>query len=347
MSLSGKSVLVTGGAGMLGSWITEKAVQRGARVTVLDALSPDYGGNVFNLSGVRDEIRFVQGDIRDGELLRKVTAGVDLIFNLAAQVSYIDSNLEIAADLDVNCRGQIGLLEAVRQAGRRPKIVFASSRFVYGRIEYNPVDERHPLNCLSIYGIHKVAAEKYHRFFYERYGIPAVSLRIANPYGPRQQMKHGKYGIVNWFIRQALDGKPLTVFGSGSQRRDYVYVEDVAEAFLAAGLSPKSDGQVYNVGSGVGIAFREMAERIARILPGTRVLETEWDPGSVFVETGDYVSDIRRIKEATGWAPATRFEEGLDKTVEYYRTHRLRYWSTDDRSEWVSSSVPAGHQPSG
>ena len=345
--LRGERVLVTGGAGMLGSWITEKAVRLGASVTVLDAMLPDYGGNAFNLSEVQREIRFVRGDIRDAALLLKEAERAEVIFNLAAQVSYIDSNVDIAEDLDINCRGQILLLEACRQAGTRPKVIFASSRFVYGRIETNPVDERHPLNCLSVYGIHKVAAEKYHRFFFERYGIPTVSLRIANPYGPRQQMKHSKYGIVNWFIRQALDGQPLTVYGTGAQKRDYVYVEDVADAFLAAAASRQSDGQVYNVGTGEGIPFREMAERVARMIPGARVVETAWDPGSVFVETGDYISDIRKIQRETGWTPRTGFPEGLEKTLAYYRKHKEHYWGGDEQIERVSRPVPAGHQPSG
>ena len=345
--LQGKEILVTGGAGMLGSWIAEKAVQRGARVTVLDAMAPDYGGNTFNLAAIRDRIRFVQGDIRDAALMAREASRAQVIFNLAAQVSYIDSNIDILGDLDVNCGGQILLLEACRRAGHRPRIVFASSRFVYGRIEYNPVDEKHPLNCLSVYGIHKVAAEKYHRFFYERHGIPTVSLRIANPYGPRQQMKHSKYGIVNWFVRQALEGKPLTVYGDGSQKRDYVYVEDVSEAFLACADSPRAEGQVYNVGSGTGLPFREMAEQVARLVPGSRVVETEWDSGSVFVETGDYVSDIGKIRQETGWSPRTGFREGLEKTLAYYRENRNHYWSGDERTERVQRPVSAGHQPSG
>ena len=332
---------------MLGSWIAEKAVRQEARVTVLDAMFPDYGGNAFNLSAIQKEIRFVRGDIRDEQLLLKEAGRAQVIFNLAAQVSYIDSNIDIARDMDINCRGQILLLEACRQSGSHPKVIFASSRFVYGRIESNPVNERHPLNCLSIYGIHKVAAEKYHRFFYERYGIPTVSLRIANPYGPRQQMKHSKYGIVNWFVRQALEGRPLTVFGDGAQKRDYVYVEDVADAFLAAAASTQSDGQVYNIGTGVGMAFREMAQQIAEKIPGTRVVETAWDSGSVFVETGDYISDIRKIKQETAWLPKTSFQHGLEKTIEYYRKHKNHYWGGNEQDEWVPRPVSVGHEPSG
>ena len=323
-------VLVTGGAGMLGSSLVVRLVELGAQVRVLDALFPDYGGNLFNLSKVRDRIEWIQGDIRDSECLRRAVQGVRTVFNLAAQVSYIDSNVDMERDLDINCLGQIRLLEACRALPVLPRVVFSSSRFVYGRIERNPVDELHPLNCLSIYGIHKLAGEKYHRFYYDRYGLPAVSLRIANPYGPRQQMKHSKYGLVNWFIRLGLEGKPLTVYGSGAQKRDYIYVEDLVEAFLGAALSPEAPGQVYNVGSGAGISFREMAEEVARQIPGTRVTEVEWNPGRYFVETGDYVSDISKIRQDTDWQPLVSLQEGIARTIEYYRKNRDFYWTAEE-----------------
>ncbi len=325
----GKSVLITGGAGMLGSTLACRLAGSGARVKVLDAMAPDYGGNAFNLAEVRDRIQFIQADIRDAEALLPCAEKTDYVFNLAAQVSYTDSNVDMLNDLDINCRGQIGVLEACRRSGGKPKVIFASSRFVYGRIERNPVDEKHPLNCLSIYGIHKLTGEKYHRFYYERYGIPTVSLRIANPYGPRQQMRHSKYGIVNWFIRQALEGKPLTIYGNGAQKRDYIYVEDIAEAFLRAAVSPATDGNVYNVGSGQGIPFRRMAEMIAEVVPGTEVVETEWNPGNYFVETGDYISDTSKIRKDTGWAPTVPLREGIEQTVAYYRQHRNHYWTSD------------------
>ncbi len=328
----GRKVLITGGAGMLGSTLAHRLVALGARVVILDAMIPDYGGNAYNLAAIRGQIEFVQGDIREAATVQRCLRGVGTVFNCAAQVSYVDSNLDMEKDLEINCRGQLRILEACRQQAAPPKVVFASSRFVYGRIEYNPVDERHPLNCLSIYGVHKLTGEKYHRFFYDRYQVPAVSLRIANPYGPRQQMKHSKYGIVNWFIRLALEGKPLTVYGEGAQKRDYVYVEDVAEAFLAAAVSEKTNGGVYNVGSGQGISFREMAGCVARAIPGTRVVETAWDPGSYFVETGDYVSDIARIGRDAGWAPKVGLEEGIVRTVDYYRRNRDFYWTPDGAS---------------
>ncbi len=326
----GCSVLVTGGAGMLGSSLAIRLVGLGARVRVLDAMLPQYGGNSFNLSPVLKEVEWIQGDIRDSACVRKAVRGTQAVFNLAAQVSYVDSNVDMERDLDINCRGQLCLLEACREQAEPPRVVFSSSRFVYGRIERIPVNELHPLNCLSIYGIHKLAGEKYHRFFYDRYGLPTVSLRISNPYGPRQQMKHSKYGIVNWFIRLGLDGQPLTVYGEGLQKRDYIYIDDLVEAFLAAAISPKTPGQVYNVGAGEGISFREMAEEVARQIPGSRVVETEWNPSRYFVETGDYVSDISKIQNDTGWEPRVSFQEGLARTIAYYKAHRESYWSCEE-----------------
>ncbi|MBI3318506.1 MAG: SDR family NAD(P)-dependent oxidoreductase [Candidatus Omnitrophica bacterium] len=325
----GKRVLITGGAGMLGSTIALKLVEAGARVKVLDAMLATYGGNLFNLEPVRDQIQFLQADLRSPEAVLSAVEGAEVVFNLAAQVSYIDSNRDLITDLDINCKAQINLLEAAQKAGARPKIVFASSRFVYGKIEYNPVDEKHPFNCLSIYGIHKLVAEKYHKFFTLQHGIPTVSLRIANPYGPRQQMKHSKYGIVNWFIRSALEGKPLTVYGEGLQARDYVYVEDVAWAFLYAAWSDRTGGECYNVGSGTGTPFQEMAHRVAELVPGTRVIHTEWNLENQLVETGNYVTDISKIRRDTGWGPHVSIGEGVARTLDFYRRNRELYWKSD------------------
>ncbi len=324
--LSGKRVLVTGGAGMLGSAIAHLAHREGATVTILDALLPLYGGNLFNLSNIWDEITFVQGDIRDRVIVDRVVTGQDFIFNLAAQVSYVDSNSDPQLDIDINCRGIVNVLDACRQFAPRARVLFSSSRFVYGRIESNPVNENHPFNCLSIYGIHKLVGEKYHRFFFEAYGLPTTSLRISNPYGPRQQMKHGKYGITNWFIRQAMDGNPLTVFGEGVQKRDYIYVDDLADAFLVVALTPQTAGETYNLGSGQGSSFLEMTHTIAANVKGTEVRQVEWPKDRYFVETGDYVADIGKLQTATGWQPSVSLQDGIARTVEYYRLHQEHYW---------------------
>jgi UDP-glucose 4-epimerase len=325
-SLNGARVLITGGAGMIGSTMAHLAVRQGARVTVLDAMLPMYGGNLFNLEGIAQSLEFLQGDIRDLDLLTRLVPGFDFICSLAGQVSYVDSNTDPLLDLDINCKGHIQTLEACRRENPRARLLFASSRFVYGRIEYNPVDEQHPFNCLSIYGIHKLAGEKYYRFYHEAYGLPTVSVRIANPYGPRQQMKHSKYGIVNWFIRLALEGKPLTVFGDGSQRRDYVFVEDLAEAALRLLLTPGTEGQAYNLGTGTGTPFLEMAQLVAASVPGTEVQRVPWPPDRYFVETGDYLSDIGKLTAATGWRPRTSLADGIARTVDFYRRHESKYW---------------------
>jgi UDP-glucose 4-epimerase len=311
---------------MIGSTIAHLAVAQGARVTVLDAMLPLYGGNIFNLQGIRDRIEFIQGDIRDFDLLKRAVAGANYIFSLAAQVSYVDSNTDPLLDMDINCRGHINLLNACVQANRQAKIVFTSSRFVYGKIEYNPVDENHPFNCLSIYGIHKLAGEKYYRFYWDAHQLQTVSLRLANPFGPRQQMKHSKYGIVNWFVRLGLEGKPLTVYGEGSQQRDYIFVDDVAEALILAALTPKTEGLVYNLGSGIGTPFIDMVNWIAQLIPGTEIRQVEWPTDRYFVETGDYISDISRLARDTGWRPKTSMQEGIAKTISYYRQHQNRYW---------------------
>ncbi len=319
-------MLITGGAGMIGSHIAELAAGQGARVTILDAMLPLYGGNPFNLQDIREEIEFIQGDVRDFDLVRKVVQGKDFIFNMAGQVSYVDSNQDPLLDLDINCNGHLKILEACREHNRGAKLVFASSRFVYGAIDYNPVDENHPFNCLSIYGIHKLAGEKYYRFYYDAHGMDTVSLRIANPYGPKQQMKHSKYGIVNWFIRLALDGKPLTIFGEGLQKRDYIFNQDLAEAFLSVALTPGTAGQIYNVGSGTGTPFKEMARLVAAAVPGTEVVEVEWPTDRYFVETGDYISNLEKFFGAASWRPRTSLEEGIARTVEFYRQNRRHYW---------------------
>ena len=324
--LKDKNVLVIGGAGMIGSTLAHLIDGHGAHLTILDAMLPLYGGNMFNLSSIKDEIKFVKGDIRDESILPELVKDKDIIFNLAAQVSYVRSNREPLLDIDINCKGILNVLEACREFAPDVKIVFSSSRFVYGSVDYNPVDENHPYNCRSIYGIHKLTGEKYHRYYYDAYGLKTTSIRIANPYGPRQQMKHSEWGIVNWFIRLALDSQPLTVYGKGEQKRDYVFVDDIAGALLSCALSDNTNGKTYNVGSGIGTPFFEMTENIASLIPGTRVNEVEWPKDRYFVETGDYITDNSKIFKDTGWKSEIEFLSGLKKTIDYYQIFRDHYW---------------------
>jgi UDP-glucose 4-epimerase len=325
-SLKGSKILITGGAGMIGSTIALSAVSHGAQVTILDALLPLYGGNLFNLKNIKDDITFIKGDIRDTKLVKKLVKDQDVIFDMAAQVSYIDSAKDPYLDLDINCFGHLNILEACRYNNPGVKIIFPSSRFVYGTIEYSPVDEDHPFNCLSIYGIHKLAVEKYLVFYHQYYGMDTIIFRIANPYGPRQQMKHSKYGIVNWFIRTALEGKDLTIFGEGSQMRDYIYVKDLAQAMLLAAVDEELKHEIFNIGSGKSISFRTMVETVARIINKGKVAFLPWPDDYAFAESGDYLSNISKIKQRLRWEPRTDFEAGVRETVQYYQQYRDKYW---------------------
>ena len=311
---------------MIGSTLAHIAVGFGAEVRIVDAMLPLYGGNRFNFTGIDSKIRFVEGDIRDSNLMEQIVEGVDYVFDLAAQVSYTHSNLDPLLDLDINCRGHLVVLEACRKKNAKAKLVFSSSRFVYGSTEHNPVAESHGTNCRSIYGIHKLTVEKYCKFYQEAFGLKTASVRIANPYGPRQQMKHNGYGIVNWFVRLALDGKPLTIYGDGRQMRDYVFVEDVALGLLAVGLVPETCGEVFNLGSGVGTAFRDMARIIAECVPNTEIREVPWPADRYFVETGDYVSDLSKIQSMTGWKPQVEFRKGIERTTAFYAAQKQHYW---------------------
>lgn len=324
-ALAGADILITGGTGMIGSTIAHLAVKAGAQVTILDTMSPLFGANPFNLDGILDRVRLIYGDIRELPLMSEVVKGKDIIFNMAAQVSYVDSNVDPFYDLDINCRGHLTVLEACRRHNPKARLIFPSSRFVYGDIEYNPVDEAHPYNCLSIYGVHKLNGEKYYHFYQRAHGLDAVIFRIANPYGPRQQMKHGKYGILNWFIRLALEGRPLTVYGEGLQQRDYIYVEDLARAMLMGAAAKDIHFDVFNLGSGKGLAFKDMAELVVRAVGHGQVQFVAWPEDRYFVETGDYVTNISKIRQKLSWEPLVPIEEGIARTVAHYRAHAERY----------------------
>jgi UDP-glucose 4-epimerase len=318
--------LITGGAGMIGSTLAQFAVCHGAKVHIVDAMLPLYGGNHFNLSDVRDQIEFVEGDIRDAALMEQLVEDVDFVFDLAAQVSYTHSNRDPILDLDINCRGHLVVLEACRKTKANAKIIFSSSRFVYGTTKHNPVDENHPTDCRSVYGIHKLAVEKYLLFYRDAFGLDTVGVRIANPYGPRQQMKHNGYGIVNWFIRLALDAQPLTVYGDGKQKRDYVFVDDLARGLLGIAVSSATGGEMYNLGSGSGTSFWDMTKMVADSVPNTEIRQVPWPSERYFVETGDYIADLRKVCAATDWHPEVSLANGIERTMAYYAAHKKYYW---------------------
>lgn len=321
---AGRRVLVTGGLGFIGSSLTVRLAQAGAQVTVLDALLPAYGGNLHNIAPVADRVRLVQADVREPALVRSLVADRDVVFHFAAQVSYLDSMKDPLLDLDISLRGALNVLEACRQV--RPGVRFLSigSRMQFGEVRRLPVNETHPMRPQSFYALHKVVAEEYCRLYHEALGVWTAFLRLSNPYGPRQQIKHGKYGIVNWFVRLALEGRPLTVFGDGAQARDYFYIDDAVEAFLAAALHEGSGGETFNIGGGKPISFKTMAEAIAAAT-GARVEYAPWPAEWKQVETGDYVTDIAKAQRVLGWTPKVEFSDGIRRTVDYYRGAFERY----------------------
>lgn len=322
----GKSVLITGGLGFIGSSLAHTLVRSGARVTVLDAQLPQYGANLFNLRGIEDRVRVVQGDIRDPKVLSAVVPGTMVVFHCAAQVSYIDSGKEPFLDVDINCVGHLHVLEAVARYAPHAKICFSSSRLVYGKILSSPVDESHPTNPLSIYGVHKLAAEKYSRIYFDTRRVRSSVIRIPNPYGPRQQMRHPKYSIVGWFVRCAMENTAVEIFGTGEQERDYLYIDDIVDAFVRVGATDRTDGEVYNIGTDERIRFVDMVDEILAITGSGRKTHVPWPVAYELNETGSYRANTKKIEAAVGWRPTVRLADGIRRTVDYYRTHHTHYW---------------------
>lgn len=320
-----KKVVITGGMGFIGSNLAQALVPLGAKVVIIDAFLPPYGGNRFNLADIEEQVEIIDGDVRDFELMKRIVKGADYVFHLAAQVSYLDSNERPFDDLDLNGRGTLTVLEAVKEAAPEARVVFASSRLVYGKIKNLPVGEDHPTDPQSLYGIHKLLGEKYMGYYAHKFGFATVSLRIPNPYGPRQQMKHGKYSIVGWFLRQALEGKKIQIYGDGQQERDYLYISDLVEAWLLA--SAKGEvAAVYNVGTHERVNFAEMVDKVI-VAAGSGEKEiVPWPADYEKNETGDYIADTSRLQGMSGWKPKVTLKDGLQMMAEYYRENKEYYW---------------------
>jgi UDP-glucose 4-epimerase len=323
--MSGKSALVTGGLGFIGSNLAHLLVSLGAKVTVYDACLDPYGWNFANIREIRDKVGFVKADVRDAGKIAAAVKGQDFVFHCAAQVSHSASMSDPFLDVDINCNGTLRLLEACRKHADGAKIIHAGTRGQIGRQVYSPVDEAHPTDPADIYGIDKLAAEKYCLLYGSTYGMRACSLRINNTYGPRHQMRHAKFGVLNWFVRLALEGKALTVFGKGGQVRDYNYVDDVSAALALAAQKGRSDGQVYNLGSGRRTRFVDMAKAVVKAAGSGRVESVPWPEGRRRIEVGDFFVSYAKIRRELGWAPKVGLEEGLEKTVGFYRERLKEY----------------------
>ncbi|MBI2134229.1 SDR family NAD(P)-dependent oxidoreductase [Candidatus Woesearchaeota archaeon] len=323
--LEGREVLVTGGLGFIGSAIARKAVSLGAKVTIYDACLDPYGWNFANIKEIRHSVSVVKADVRDFRKIKKSVKGKDFVFDCAAQVSHTLSMSNPFLDLEINCQGALNLLEACRQSEGRHKLIYASTRGVVGVPEYSPVDELHPTNPLDIQGINKLAAEKYYMLYNQVYGLDACSIRIANAYGPRAQVKTGDYAIVNWFVKRAILGEPLVVFGDGLQTRDYIYVDDIADAMVMAAVSEGSRGQVFMLGSGVETRFIDVVKLIVKLVGKGDIVRKPWPPERKAIEVGKFLVSTSKIRKMIGWKPKTGLEEGLGKTVEFYRARLNEY----------------------
>ncbi len=329
---NGRSALITGGLGFIGSNLARRLVEIGVQVTVLDALMPEQGGNPYNLRDMLGRVEIHTADMRDPKVVNHLVGGVDYIFNLAGSVSHLESMRQPLRDLELNCAAHVTLLEACRNFNPHVKVVFTSTRQVYGRPVYLPLDEQHRVAPLDVNGINKLAAEHYHLLYQRVYGTRAVCLRLTNTYGPRQLIHHNRQGFIAWFIRQAVDGGRLELFGEGCQRRDLNYVDDVVEALLLAGADERCEGEVFNLGGDEPVMLSELAEELIAITGRGRVRCTPFPPERQLIDIGNCYSSYKKINSVLGWRPSTPLREGLLRTVAFYREHGRHYLTQDGRT---------------
>lgn len=325
-AFKGKSVLITGGLGFIGANLSIRLVELGAKVTIVDNMMPRLGGNLFNVKEIADHIHINFSDVRDSHSMDYLVKNQEYIFHLAGQVNHVDSIRNPIQDLDINCRGTLVLLESCRKYNRETKIIFAGTRGEYGASVKLPVAEDHPTNPKGIYAVTNLSAEKMVLVYDDVHKLHGVCLRITNTYGPRHQMAHDEYGVLNWFIRKAIDDEVVPVFGDGHILRDFLYVDDLVECFLKVATCSAAFGEVFNVGTGIPISFIDLAKKIVKIAGTGKVAFTEFTKERKEVEPGDYYTDITKIRKVVGWEPKTSLEEGIRKTIEFYRKYKKEYW---------------------
>ncbi len=320
----GVKVLITGGAGFIGSNLARRLVHLGAEITLIDSLIPDYGGNIFNIADVQDKLRVNISDVRDSHSLRYLVQGKDYLFNLAGQTSHLDSMLNPMPDLEINCHAQLSILEACRMANPQIRIVFASTRQIYGRPESLPVPETHPLRPVDVNGINKMAAEKYHLLYSDIYGIRTTALRLTNTIGPGMRIKDARQTFVGLWIRQLIEGKSFDVWGGG-QLRDFTDVEDAVDAFLLAAVSPATVGQVYNLGGSETITLETLARLMVEVNGSGEYMVRDFPSERRAIDIGDYYADFSKITSALGWTPKRTLRETIESTLCYYRNNIASY----------------------
>ncbi|MBA3948089.1 MAG: NAD-dependent epimerase/dehydratase family protein [Herpetosiphonaceae bacterium] len=326
VNFAGSRCLVTGGLGFIGSNLARRLLELGADVLVVDSLIPEYGGNLQNIAGIENELHINIADVRDTYAMEYLVQGRDYLFNLAGQVSHIESMENPFIDLEINCRSQLSILEACRNRNRDLKIVYAGTRQQYGRADYLPVDERHLMHPTDVNGINKMAGEWYHILYNNVYGIRACSLRMTNTYGPRMLVKHSRQTALGWFVRQVLDDGEVQLYGTGEQLRDYTYVDDVVEACLRAAVSEASNGQVFNLGGLRPVSHLELLQTLIEVSGSGSYRLVPWPPEKLRIDIGDVYSSYQRIEKVLGWRPAIDLRAGLTDTVAFYRANKSFYW---------------------
>jgi UDP-glucose 4-epimerase len=325
--LRGRRVLITGGLGFIGSNLARRLVEVDADVLLVDSMIPEYGGNVANIAGIEDRVTVNIADVRDVHSLPYLVSDRDVIFSLAGQTSHLDSMGDPYTDLEINCRAQLSLLEACRLANPDARVVFASTRQIYGRPEYLPVDERHPIHPVDVNGINKTAGEWYHLLYGQVYGIPVCVLRLTNTYGPRMRVKDARQTFLGYWLRQIVAGEEIAVFGDGLQKRDFNYVDDAVDAFLLAATRDEALGKVYNLGDSEVVSLLDLAQKLVELNGDGSFRIVPFPEDRKAIDIGDYYSDFARIKGDLGWEPRVGLDEGLRRSIDFYREQGDAYWA--------------------
>jgi len=321
-----RNVLISGGCGFIGSMLARRLVGMGAKVTLVDSLIPTYGGNLANIADIRDRVWLNISDVRDPHAMSQLIRDQDYLFNLAGQTSHVDSMTDPFTDLEINATAQLSILEAARKLNPRIRIVFASTRQLYGKPQYLPVDERHPVVPVDINGIHKLAGENYHLLYHKVYGIPSSCLRLTNTYGPGMRVKDARQTFLGIWLKLILTGQRIQVFGEGTQLRDFNYVDDVVEALLLAATRDAAIGQVMNLGSDEVISLKDLAALLVEVNGAGSWELVPFPPERKVIDIGDYYGEWSRARELLGWSPTVPLREGLRRALDYYRLHGAAYW---------------------
>jgi len=322
--IAGANVLITGGLGFIGSNLARRLVELGANVTLVDSLVPEYGGNRFNIRGIENRVRVNISDVRDRYSLRTHVSGQDFLFNLAGQTSHLDSMQDPFTDLEINCTAQLSILETCRQVNPKIRLVFASTRQIYGRAAQLPVNEQHPLRPVDVNGINKLAGELYHILYNDVYDLGACALRLTNTYGPRMRIKDARHTFVGVWIRLVLEGQPFELWG-GDQLRDFTYVDDCVDALLLAALRPEARGRTFNLGGTEVVSLADLAKTLVEVNGSGQFVNKEFPADRKRIDIGDYYGDDSLIRATLGWRPQVSLKEGLKRTLEFFREHLEHY----------------------